>query len=137
MAISWHPWLPGRLKLDSILSLFECVRFALPVFPTKPFPLKGSNHLCQRKLLKIGSRVFWRNIITKLSLTNPHLLSDLTLTSQLKRFTTLSGVWTVLRVPLSCWMERRPRYVYNALRHLTFSSGNSLKPFLPLPDFSF
>ena len=24
---SWHPWIPGTLKLDSILSLFKC---ALP-----------------------------------------------------------------------------------------------------------
>ena len=21
---SWHPWIPGALKLDSILSLFKC-----------------------------------------------------------------------------------------------------------------
>ena len=25
-AFSWHPWIPGTLKLDSILSLFKCVR---------------------------------------------------------------------------------------------------------------
>ena len=23
-AFSWHPWIPGTLKLDSILSLFKC-----------------------------------------------------------------------------------------------------------------
>ena len=25
-AFSWHPWIPGTLKLDSILSLFKCAR---------------------------------------------------------------------------------------------------------------
>ena len=25
-ALSWHPWIPGSLKLDSILSLFKCAK---------------------------------------------------------------------------------------------------------------
>ena len=26
-ALLWHPWIPGTLKLDSILSLFKCASF--------------------------------------------------------------------------------------------------------------
>ena len=29
--VSWRPWIPGTLKLDSILSLFKCVMFGEPV----------------------------------------------------------------------------------------------------------
>ena len=37
-AFSWHPWIPGTLKLDSILSLFKCVgQTSAPWWTCTPF----------------------------------------------------------------------------------------------------
>ena len=35
-AFSWCPWIPGTLKLDSILSLFKCVQCLISVAFKKP-----------------------------------------------------------------------------------------------------
>ena len=34
-AFSWHPWIPGTLKFDLILSLFKCEAYALYFFLLK------------------------------------------------------------------------------------------------------
>ena len=36
--LSWHPWIPGTLKLDSISSLFQCALDDLRVLQCVRFP---------------------------------------------------------------------------------------------------
>ena len=40
-AFSWHPWIPGTLKLDSILFLFKCVVYQ----QAGHVPPLGQNHV--------------------------------------------------------------------------------------------
>ena len=63
-AFSWHPWIPGTHKLDSILSLFKCERgnFADVGFFFKKGLLKVKMRFKKQVVAKChGGKIFHRN----------------------------------------------------------------------------
>ena len=52
-AFSWHPWLPGTLKLDLILSLFKCV------YTTESF----TRNLNKINLMQVNAKVSIRIVL--------------------------------------------------------------------------
>ena len=52
-AFALYPWIPGTLKLDSILSLFKCAAWS-----TAPKPLCLTGHYPRKKLGEEGARIF-------------------------------------------------------------------------------